>query len=89
MYGTISELITNKLEEAGIEVTSGIVQIATDGDDKHGLGKLFIPSAKVTVGEFTIVGQAFLSDELADQIKDFIPSGDEQVWPEHCKIGKE
>lgn len=90
---TIHELVQSKLAEAGIEVTSWPVLIATGVSDGEGLSGPSISNVKVTVGDFTVVGKVFLSGELAEIIKQHLAAlkktehSSFQIWPNHCVVG--
>lgn len=88
MSHTIHELINNKLRDAGITVPDRPVSVVLDRDEGRYNNQLFIPGAVVTVGEFTVIGIAYLSEDLAKQVRPFLTAlSTPSVWPPHCLKG--
>lgn len=85
MADNVHELINKKMQEAGVKVTDRPVYVTPDCYGSR-YGQLFIPGAEVTVGEFTVIGLAYLSDDLAKQIR-MPEKTDPQVWLPHCLMG--
>ena len=83
MKDTVHELINEKMQEAGI-TTDRPVNIIPDCYGPR-YGHPFIPGASVTVGEFTVMGLAYLSETLAKQVAP--PKERCQPWPPHCVGG--
>ena len=85
MKGTVHELVNRKMQEAGIKVTDRPVYVVPDCYGPR-CGQSFIPGAEVTVGEFTVIGLAYLSEDLAKQVA-MPEEKDPQTWLPHCTIG--
>jgi len=86
MERTIHELVNKKMQEAGVTVTDRPVYVIPDCYGPR-YGQQFIPGAQVTVGEFTVIGLAYLSEDLAKQIT--MPTEkDPHLWPSHCTMGE-
>ena len=88
MSRTIHELINNKLQEAGITVPDRPVSVTQDCYGER-CNQLLVPGAVVTVGEFTVIGIAYLSEDLAKQVRPFLTalSTPPPVWTPHCLKG--
>jgi len=86
MGHTIHRLINQKLNDAEIIVPDRPACI-TSGS----CGQLLIPGVVVTVGEFTVKGVAYLSEDLAKQVRPFLTalSTPIPVWTPHCKRRQE
>jgi len=85
---TIHELVNNELKEAGITVPDRPVLVTPDYCGER-YGQFFIPGAVVTVGEFTVIGLAYLSKDLTKQVEPFLTaSSSPETWTPHYKKGK-
>lgn len=87
MKDSVHELINEKMQEAGIKVTDRSVCIIPDCYGTR-YGQSFIPGAQVTVGEFTVIGLAYLSEDLAKQVVTHAPPENLELWPRHCLKGE-
>lgn len=85
MAENIHEIVNRKMQEAGIKVTDRPVYVVPDCYGPR-CGQSFIPGAEVTVGEFTVIGLAYLSEDLAKQVAMPKETGT-QTWLPHCTIG--
>lgn len=84
MERTESELVNKKMQEAGITTDRPVSVIPDCYGPRY--GHPFIPGASVTVGEFTVIGLAYLSEDLA---KIVAPPGERcQPWPKQCTMGE-
>jgi len=83
MKDTVHELVNKKMQEAGITTDRPVYVIPDCYGPRY--GHPFIPGASVTVGEFTVIGLAYLSENLAKQVEP--PRERCQPWPPHCTIG--
>lgn len=87
MSHTIHELINNKLQEAGITVPDRPVMVIPDCYGER-CNQLLVPGAVVTVGEFTVIGIAYLSEDLAKQVRPSLTAlSTPSVWTPHCQKG--
>jgi len=83
MKDTVHELVSKKMQEAGITTDRPVYVIPDCYGPRY--GHPFIPGTSVTVGEFTVVGLAYLSEDLAKLVA---PPGERcQPWPKQCTMG--